>query len=302
MDTPGSSRPGAGTPVPSHSPSAAMQRPGSPAQPLPVASSPRSSAQSDAPAPHAVVSPATARSASRPAVSPPTPPLEILDELEAELRPPAPQIPYPVDPSRPAIIPNLPLTDEWTPAPEITRPDEPGRPVEPGRAGDSGRPAAIHDLPLTDEFASDTPPPPRSPALTTRRNVILCSLSKQRQELLKKGPALVETLLENRFDEEIPGLLDLGVRTEDLVEVLRAANEHLVEALRPTTSRPIAGTTARFLDPRAVVRIAGLLREIDLRAITAVPGQPRIAEDLRALIQLYTETAQKGHAMLIAHD
>ena len=164
-------------------------------------------------------------------------------------------------------------------------------------------------LPLTDEFAPPDRPsraitaPAAKPPLVAGTTLVLCSLSKQRQELLKEDPSLADKLLDARHEETIPGLLDLGGRANELAAVLAIGGEDLLEALRATTSRAIRGTRARLLDKRAVVRIAALFRDVDLAALTLAAARTyRLSEDLRELIKLYTDAAQRSHAMLIAAE
>ena len=169
-------------------------------------------------------------------------------------------------------------------------------------------PSSLSQLPLTDEFASGNfPAVPRAesaagkPVLVHARSLVLCSMSRQRQALLREDPALADILVEARHEETVPGLLDLGSRANDLAHVLVTAGEDLLEALRATTSRRIDGSQARLLDKRAVARIAALFDEVDQEALALTAARTyRLADDLRALIELYTSAAANGHAILVA--
>jgi len=93
------------------------------------------------------------------------------------------------------------------------------------------------------------------------------------------------------------------VRAGDLASLLAASGAVMVDALRAPSARAIPGTDFRIADRRAVVRVAALLRTIDIEgALAAAIGTYRLAEDLRDLIKLYTDAAQRGNAMLIAFD
>ena len=74
----------------------------------------------------------------------------------------------------------------------------------------------------------------------------------------------------------------------------------LPEALYATNARQIPRTNARIFEKADVVRLAAELRRIDPNDASTICHDPRIAADLRELIKLYTEAAQRGHAMMVA--
>lgn len=240
-----------------------------------------------------------------PQTPPRSTPMPSASPISTETRAAAPA-PQGARPSTPAMVPKIAPTPATPRALELdteavreaaARQPRSTAPVR-RRTQPPNRPALIPDLPLTDEFASDTPVPP-APAKAS--GLVLCALSKHRQDVLRQEPRLIEALLETRFEETIPGLLDLGTRANDLAALLATLGEAMIEALRASTARPIPGTDIRIADKRLVVQIAAALRTIDLEAaIARASGTYRLGEDLRDLITLYTEAAQRGNAMLIA--
>ena len=197
------------------------------------------------------------------------------------------------------------LDAEAAPKPE-PKPEPKPKPTPLGRitTGTPSGASAYAHLPLTDEFDDDdpSPAPVSAKAAVRAQTAVLCTVTKQRRALLLEDPKLVDALLEARFEESIPGFLDLGTRANELAAVLGKLERDSIESLRGTAARPIPGTQARLLDKRGVVRVAASLRRIDLEAATKACSNPDVAEDLRQLVKLYTEAAERGHAMLIAID
>jgi hypothetical protein len=156
-------------------------------------------------------------------------------------------------------------------------------------------------LPLSDPDTDEPIAANRAPSEAPRsQSVVLCTLTKQRRKVLGEDPKLIDAFLEARFEESIPGLLDLGARAHELAMILATIARDLPEALYATKARLIPRTNARIFDKADVVRIAADLRSIDPNDASTICRDPRIAEDLRELITLYTEAAQRGHAIMIA--
>ena len=132
---------------------------------------------------------------------------------------------------------------------------------------------------------------------------VLCAMSPQRQQMLKEEPELVDDLLDARHEQAIPGLVDLGMRTPFIAQLL---GKELAEAVIAATAVRVLGAPhARLFGLPIVKRFAEALGALDQDKLpweALAARARRTQQDLDALVQLYTDAAAKGFAVLVVTE
>jgi hypothetical protein len=135
--------------------------------------------------------------------------------------------------------------------------------------------------------------------------LVLCALSRKRLEMIEEDPAVVDELLEARFEQEIRGLVDLGPRGGVLAKVLSTGAPELLDALLARTGRERPGMAGKLLAASDVKRIAKALANVDAawideRCKTVGGDKARGLHDaFRQLQTLYVDAAARDDAMLV---
>ena len=136
--------------------------------------------------------------------------------------------------------------------------------------------------------------------------LVLCALSRKRLEMIEEDPAVVDELLEARFEQEIRGLVDLGPRGGVLAKVLSTGGvPELLDALLARSGKERPGMAGKLLAATDVKKIAKALASVDHAWIDArckeVGGDKArgLLDAFRELQTLYVDAAARDDAMLV---